>query len=109
MFGKMKGIGDMGAVISAAMTGDYSALSTMLKPQLIELLPKVIAAMVVAGGGDPETHGAWLFMHTKHDGSQTVMATIALRNDLNEAGDPCGIIDVLAELEKLDLTHFIGA
>jgi|GEM_PF-2587678 hypothetical protein len=109
MFGKLKDMGAIMPLISKAMSGDYSGLATMLKPQLIELLPKVIGVVIEAGGGDPATHGAWFFLHTKSDGAQTIMASIALRNELDEPGEPCGIIDVLAELEKLDLAQFISA
>lgn len=109
MFGNLKGLGAMAPLIASAMSGDYSGLATMLKPQLVELLPKLIGAVIEAGGGDPATHGAWFFLHTRRDGSQTIMASIALRNELDEPGEVCGIIDVLAELDKLDIAQFISA
>ncbi len=109
MFDKLKGMGDITKVITSAMSGNYGAVAEMLKPQLIEHMPKLIAAVVEAGGGDPATHGAWFWTETKADGRAAVMATIARRNELDEPGEAVGTFDVLQVLEGLDLAQFMGA
>lgn len=106
MFGLGK-FGDLSKVISAAMSGDKSGIVQMLKPEIPGILNTTITAIVRAAGGDPATDGAYLWQHTRRDGTTTVMATVFRRNDLDEPGELVGTLDVLAALDTLDLTQFI--
>lgn len=107
MFGKLSQMGDITKVISAAMRGDKSGIVAMLKPELPGILTTAVHAIIAAGGGDPATDAAFLWMHTRRDGTNTIMATIHRRTDLDEPGEVVGTIDVLASLDTIDLTAFI--
>lgn len=107
MFGKLSQMGDITKVISAAMRGDKSGIVDLLRPELPGILVTATHVIIAAGGGDPATDAAFLWMHTRRDGTHTIMATILRRTDLDEPGEPIGTIDVLASLDTIDLTDFI--
>ena len=107
MFGKLNQMGDLTKVIGAAMRGDKSGIVAMLKPEIPGILTTTISAIIQAGGGYPATDAAFLWLHTRRDGTTTIMATIYRRTDLDEPGELVGTIDVFAALDTLDLSAFI--
>ena len=107
MFDALKNMGDLSKVIGAAMRGDKSGIIGMLKPELPGILTTATIAIIQAAGGDPATDGAFLWHHRKADGKHTIMAAVYRLNELAEPGDLIGTIDVLATLDRLDLSAFI--
>lgn len=107
MFDALKGMGDLSKVIGAAMRGDKSGIIAMLKPELPGILTTAALAIIQAAGGDPATDGAYLWRQVKANGKETIMATVYRRNELDEPGDIIGTIDVLASVERMDLSQFI--
>lgn len=103
----MLGMGDLAPVIKALMSGDKGALVNLAKPHLPDILKTVVQAVVQAAGGDPETDGAFLWLHAKRDGGLTIMATVYHRTTLDEPGETVATIDVLDMLDKLDLVQFL--
>ncbi len=107
MFGNLKGLGDIGSVMKAAMSGDKSGLIGMLKPHLPAILQQTVRGIITAAGGDPATDGAFLWHHTRADGSETVMAMVYRRDTMGDPAELVATIDVLRTLENTDLTQYI--
>lgn len=108
MLGKlMGGMGDLGKVINAAMSGDKSGIVDMLRPHLPGILTAATTGIIQAAGGDPATDGAFLWHHTRRDGTATIMATVYRVGELGAPAEEVGTIDVLATLATLDLSQFI--
>lgn len=106
MLGEL-GIGDITKIASALMRGDKGAIADLLKPQLPDLLTAAINIIILANGGNPATDGAFLWLHTRRDGSRTIMATVYRRTELDEPGEIIGSLDVLRTLESTDLAQYL--
>lgn len=100
-------MGDLGKVIRAAMSGDKRGIAEMLRPHLPVILQEATAAIIQAAGGDPARDGAFLYAHTRRDGTSTIMATVYRRSELGAPAEEVGTIDVLASVATLDLTQFM--
>lgn len=108
MFDKLSGMAQVAKVASAAMRGDKGAIAELLKPELPGIMTTAVKAIVVVGGGNPDTDGAFLWEHTKRDGTRTIMATVYKRNDLDEPGDIIATLDVHQALATMDLAQYIN-
>lgn len=107
MFSQLKGMGDMTKLVSALMSGDKGAILDIVKPHVPEVLEAITSIIILHNGGNPDTDGAFLWKHTRRDGSATIMATVYRRTELDEPGETIGTIDVLRTLETADLAQFL--
>lgn len=101
MFGKL---GDLAPVISALMSGDKGALVELARPHLPDMLRMVVMGAIEAADGNPETDSAFVWLHTRPDGTLTVMATVYHRTALDEPAEAIGTVDLLERVQSMDLS-----
>lgn len=83
-------------------------LANQIKPELPKYMEQLVLLLAMENGAGPdERTGTMLFRAQRADGTATTMATTYRLNERDEPAEVVGTLDVVATVNRLDLSALI--